>query len=126
MKFPSFSKFFKMSKDIDEVSKILFYTEDKILLLQKPSKKWQLPGGHLKEDETPEKGLRREVKEETGITDFKPKLLKTFNKNYLYTAQIETAHIKISSEHIDYKWLSVSDAKKLPLTKDTEMYLRYA
>ena len=126
MKFPSFSKFFKMSKDIDEVSKILFYTEDKILLLQKPSKKWQLPGGHLKEGETPEKGLRREVKEETGITDFKPKLLKTFNKNYLHTAQIETAHIKISSEHIDYKWLSVSDAKKLPLTKDTEMYLRYA
>lgn len=126
MKFPSFLNFFKMPKDINEVSKILLYADDKILLLQKPNKKWQLPGGHLKEGETPERGLRREVKEETGITDFKAKLVKTFNANYLYSAQVTDTQVKISSEHISYKWLPVSEAKKLILTKDTQEYLRYA
>ena len=126
MKLPSFLKFFSMPKDINEVSKILLYADNKILLLQKPNKRWQLPGGHLKEGESPEQGLRREVKEETGLTDYKAKLVKTFNKNYLYSSKVENTKIKLSSEHISYKWLTPLEASKLNLTNDTEEYLRYA
>jgi 8-oxo-dGTP pyrophosphatase MutT (NUDIX family) len=36
--------------------------------------KWNGPGGKLKLDETPEEGVIREVKEETGLTIFNPKL----------------------------------------------------
>ena len=47
--------------------------DDKLLLLQRPSKsshdngRWELPGGKIKKGEFFDEGLRREVKEETGL-----------------------------------------------------------
>ena len=47
--------------------------DDKLLLLQRPSKsshdngRWELPGGKIKKGEFFDEGLRREVLEETGL-----------------------------------------------------------
>ena len=49
--------------------KLLLFSQDnkKILLLKTKHDYWDLPGGHLKFEESPEEGLMREVKEEIKI-----------------------------------------------------------
>ena len=43
--------------------------QKKILLLQLPDNRWQLPGGKLKHNEQWEDGLKRELLEEISLTD---------------------------------------------------------
>ena len=52
-----------------EQNAILENAEGRVLLLQKKGK-WMLPGGGLELNETGLEGLRRELREETGITNF--------------------------------------------------------
>ncbi len=43
--------------------------KDQILLVKEKSDKWDLPGGGLDHGEEPVDGLRRELREEIGVTD---------------------------------------------------------
>lgn len=43
--------------------------EGKLLLVKEKSDKWDLPGGGLDHGEEPEDGIRRELREELGITN---------------------------------------------------------
>jgi len=40
---------------------------------------WEIPGGHIEEDETSEKAARRELREETGAVDFKIECVATYS-----------------------------------------------
>lgn len=40
---------------------------------------WEIPGGHIEEDETSEKAARRELMEETGAVDFKIECVATYS-----------------------------------------------
>ena len=60
--------------DINTVAKVIILdSEDRVLFLKrskyvdKYAGEWDLPGGHLKENESLEAGLKRETLEETGI-----------------------------------------------------------
>ena len=39
----------------------------RVLFVKHPTRGWEIPGGHLEPDETPEQALLRELKEETGV-----------------------------------------------------------
>lgn len=107
--------------------------EDRLfLLLRYPSSSriqkeyWDLPKGHIEKGEKLEDTAKREIEEETGLTDIKfakgfKETIRYFfkfeDKNILkfvtfYLAETKTKDVKISEEHLDYKWLPYSPALK--------------
>lgn len=106
--------------------------EIKYLLLHYPSGSrsgkayWDLPKGHIELKEKLEETVRREVKEETGLEDieiisgFKETIKYFFKwrgKNILkfvtfYLAGTKTEKVKISSEHMGFRWLVYKEAVK--------------
>jgi len=128
---------------------IIFRKENKkplFLLLHYPSGSpdrkdyWDLPKGHIEKGEKPEDTVRREVREETGLDDieflkgFKETIKYFFkweDKNILkfvtfYLAKTKTKEIKISGEHIGYKWLSYSEALEQLTFKNAREVLKKA
>jgi 8-oxo-dGTP diphosphatase len=101
--------------------KALIIRDGKILIIKRSSKEdvykneWDLPGGKLEFGEHPIDGLKREVKEETGleIEVIKPISVWTFFKNdgktqvigITFLAKPISDEIKLSKEHVDSKWV---------------------
>ena len=109
---------------------LLKNSRGEFLVLQKNSakypemgSKWDIPGGRIDAGSTLEDNLKREVNEETGLQVAKiTKLLAaqdiikpekekhTVRLTYLGEADGE---VKLSDEHTDFKWLPLSEIKKL-------------
>jgi len=101
---------FKITQNI-----FLINEEGELLLLQHSSGKWLLVGGRLNTSEQWDNGLRREVKEETGISEFsidgvlqvdnwKHKGLHQYGIFFFGKTKKENK-ISLSGEHINYKWV---------------------
>ncbi len=87
------------------------------ILILKKNEKWLLPGGRLEENETWLEGLRREVKEETGIVNFEIKKildirtsddLETYVATFLCNA-LDDSMVKLSDEHQEFAWIDIKD-----------------
>lgn len=100
---------------------------------------WETPGGRLEVGEEIIDGLKREIKEETGLS---VKILFPFNAfsanigredsivgiNYL--AEYSGGKIRIdTNEHSYYQWINISDIRKLKdsigLQKEIDAYERF-
>ena len=104
--------------DVKRSAKALVFNEDgEILILKRASHMkwnpnlWDLPGGHLKEDEETIETLEREVKEETGlaiknIVEIGEKNNITIFKSDVYS---EDKEIKLDDENEDHKWVKPED-----------------
>ena len=106
----------KIKKDSDIVAKIvLIDKENKILFLKrsdfhkKHPGELDLPGGHLKEDESLSKGLAREVKEETGLDIKNPIYFKKVGNKHFYYGKCTSKDIKLSKEHSDHGFYDKSE-----------------
>tara|TARA_Y100000294_G_scaffold176772_1_gene200155 strand:+ start:3840 stop:4247 length:408 start_codon:yes stop_codon:yes gene_type:complete len=114
--------------------------EIKYLLLHYEEGHWDFPKGHIEENETAIEALKREVEEETGIKDieilesfkehihyffrFKKELI---SKNVVfYLAKTKTKQIKLSSEHIGFKWLPYDKAVEKSTFKNAKNILENA
>ena len=104
--------------DIEPGTKALVFNEDgEILILKRASHMkwkpnvWDLPGGHLKEDEETVDGLKREVKEETGLTIKNIVDIGKVDKVTLFKcdASNEDKEIKLDDENQDHKWVKPED-----------------
>lgn len=85
---------------------------------------WDFPKGHLEGKETEEQAAQRETKEETGIKNiafiqgfkksikyfFRAEGKIIFKKVVFFLAETQKKEIKISEEHIGYKWLPFKEA----------------
>lgn len=102
---------------------------DKVLFLQlhqqkKEAYRWGIPAGKKEVGETPEMSVRREVFEETGIAldgidelgilyIRKPEIDYIY---HLFNCRFgDFPEVHLSDEHVHYKWVTVEEAKNLPL-----------
>lgn len=106
---------------------------NQILLLKRSEKSglggsWSLPGGGLETGENSEKGIWREIEEETQLTvDYlKPFYVRTYLEGedftviIAYRAKLRGGEVTLNWEHDDYQWLSKQQALELNLTPDAK------
>jgi bis(5'-nucleosidyl)-tetraphosphatase len=103
------------------------------LLLHYEESHWGSSKGHIEKGESVEEAARREIREETGITDIRfIDGFKELNKYYFHTnkgrvfktvtfllAETRTAEVRLSFEHVGYQWLPY-DAALEKITFKTE------
>lgn len=108
------------------VGAIVLNSQNKVLVLfQKKHRFWEFPKGGFEKGETEEGVLKRELAEETGIKNFE--LVQGFRTKTHYTFRLNNSQykkevvyyliqsndlVRISSEHLSFKWLSISEARK--------------
>lgn len=93
--------------------------DELVLILKHTTGNWLLPGGKINKGETWIDGLIRELKEETGIRDFKiSKILdvagwtENDTGSYVVTFLIDVQkapEIKLSDEHTEYAWVGLNN-----------------
>jgi len=99
----------KKNEDSNIVAKVVIIDNEKRILMLKRSnyhKKYagelDLPGGHIKENEPLNKGLEREVLEETGLTIKGAIFFKNIKNKHFYYTRYDSQPIKLSEEHVEY------------------------
>jgi bis(5'-nucleosidyl)-tetraphosphatase len=110
------------------------------LLLHYGEGHWGAPKGHIEKGETIEDTVRREVEEETGLTDiqfkngFKETIQyffhkpegKVFKTVVFLLGETKIKEIKISFEHTGYKWLPLKEALAETTYRDEKKVLKLA
>lgn len=102
--------------DISTVVKVVIVdSKDRVLFLkrsnymEKFAGEWDLPGGHLKGNESLFEGLEREVEEETGLSISEPKLISIDNNLHFFYCNYDSQPVKISHEHTEYRFFDKND-----------------
>lgn len=135
LKTPYKSKVFRckpedFSSQLDVVGSYLSYKGRYLFLHRSPKSSqgltWGVPAGKLEDGESPLTGALRELKEETGI-ELEGQQLRSLGPLYIRYPHLDFVYhlfayelsslmdIKLSDEHIDYRWLSEDDFSSLPL-----------
>jgi len=101
-----------------------------ILKMQKHGQSfWELPGGRMQFNETPEQGLRRELTEEANINSIENiQYLGVHFSEYrvptkfdisaglifsFYSGTTQQSHVTLSADHSDYAWVTPTQALEI-------------
>ena len=102
-------------EDSEHVTKAVLNDGRRVLLIRRSqycprfANQWDLPGGHIHIGEEKEKGLEREVKEETGLCIEGANELFSSGDETFYIADIPDAPIKLSEEHTEHKMVDIDE-----------------
>lgn len=113
---------------------LIFNSDGKFLLVKRADTDeyfagfWELPGGGVDGDETPQKSLEREVFEECGLSitigqplcvhifTLKNDTIKVTEITFLCKLQNPGQEVTLSFEHSEYKWVTKEDIERLELS----------
>ncbi len=70
----------------------------RVLFVEHPTRGWEIPGGHLEANETPEQALHRELEEETGLSG----VIRSWNKSYYPEGWV--AHVEVEDDPLQPSW----------------------
>lgn len=115
-------------------------SELQFLLLHYELGHWEFAKGHIEKGEDERETVRREVAEETGITDitfvegfresikyyFRWQGKGVFKVVVFYLVRMAAKEVKLSNEHIGYEWLSYDEAMKRLKFKNSKQVLEKA
>ena len=104
----------------------LILQNDKLLICQRPNfkdhpLKWEFPGGKIKNDETNEEALIREINEELSINILNYEELMSYNFNYkdlnkkvfIYFYLVNNFSGKVLNNfHKELKWIEIKDIRE--------------
>ena len=112
----------------------------KVLILKKSPKDWSYPSkwsfcsGYVKEFESAEDTVLREIKEETDLEAKIVKNGKLFQKDdkikrkrwviMPFLCKVNTRNVKLDHENVDYRWINYKDIKKYPTVPGLEKDLK--
>ena len=92
---------------LDNKNRALFLKRSNYV--EKYAGEWDLPGGHIQENESLLAGLEREIKEETQLSIREPKFILQMDNLHFFYAQYDSQDVKISHEHTEYKFFDKKD-----------------
>jgi len=103
---------------------------------------WDFPRGNLRKEETPKQAAVREVVEETGLSEDDLRFTEGFEKEAkwfyrlgeepvqkrvtYFLAETQREDVRISEEHVGFKWLNFKDALRLLRYKNSKKLLLMA
>ncbi len=108
-------------------AKALIVDDSRLLLIKRRPNdvhrplQWDIPGGRLDPGENPFDGLKRETKEETGISIdiIAPLAIQHFTRDdgqkitmIIFLCKPQSKEIKLSEEHTEHKWEEIDDVEK--------------
>jgi 8-oxo-dGTP diphosphatase len=81
------------------------------------SEEWHFPGGHVDEEEEPQKAVKREIEEETSLNVDVHQLLKVYNTGtgavrILYHCEANSTNAEPKDDLEDIKWVEVGELEK--------------
>jgi 8-oxo-dGTP diphosphatase len=123
------------------ITKAIIEFNNKYLLLEKIKDdisdnnkgKWEVPGGKIEENETPEQAILREIKEETGLDCQIIKELPLLNmkkenfesKCHVFLIKTTSNKVMLSKEHSNFTWVTSEEVKIMKSVLFPDILLDY-
>ncbi len=114
---------------------ILNESRDKFLLVKEDNGRWELPGGGLDWNMSPQEDIKREIKEEMGIevawvakhpsyflTDLSG-LPEKPRANVIYEVKVDSLDFTPSEECIELRFVNAQEAKQLDLFENVRIFV---
>jgi 8-oxo-dGTP diphosphatase len=110
-----------------QVTAAIFLENGRVLLAQRPPDDplaglWELPGGKVEADETPEACLQRELREECAVSVSVGRMYAASNFSYPHAIVTLLAYLInswqgeiVAKAHSEVRWVALGDVKRLPL-----------
>ncbi|MDD5171416.1 MAG: NUDIX hydrolase [Candidatus ainarchaeum sp.] len=116
---------------------MVLFNKDRILLLKRENGFWEFPGGGVDWGEDPRDAAIRETREETGLTAHDASFVMITSATYpkgedekhsvyiVYKGQTDGLDVRMSSEHVEHRWLGLSEARFMKMAMNAEGVLDY-
>ena len=116
---------------------MVLFNKDRILLLKRADGLWEFPGGGVDWGEDPKDAVVRETKEETGLTPRDAVFVAVTSATYpkgqdekhsvyiVYKGQTDGLDVMLSKEHVEHRWLSLTEAGFMKMALNAEGVLGY-